>query len=124
MSTIFESAISESELLAKVPDRMFIGGDWVESTSGRAIEVQDPATGLVIKTIADASVADGTRAMDAAVAAQRHQFFIGRDDGFPVGHGGVENLPRHSGAPDQFNHDIDFGIRHNLAPVRRADDVF
>jgi succinate-semialdehyde dehydrogenase/glutarate-semialdehyde dehydrogenase len=70
MSTIFESAISESELLAKVPDRMFIGGDWVESTSGRAIEVQDPATGLVIKTIADASVADGTRAMDAAVAAQ------------------------------------------------------
>ncbi|MDX6496430.1 MAG: succinate-semialdehyde dehydrogenase / glutarate-semialdehyde dehydrogenase, partial [Gaiellales bacterium] len=64
------STISEPELLAKVPDRMFIGGDWVESTSGRAIEVQDPATGLVIKTIADAWVADGTRAMDAAVAAQ------------------------------------------------------
>ncbi|MCU1586356.1 MAG: NAD-dependent succinate-semialdehyde dehydrogenase [Microbacteriaceae bacterium] len=64
------STISESELLAQVPDRMFIGGDWVESTSGRAIEVQDPATGLVIKTIADASVADGTRAMDAAAAAQ------------------------------------------------------
>jgi succinate-semialdehyde dehydrogenase/glutarate-semialdehyde dehydrogenase len=64
------STISESELLAKVPNRMFIGGDWVESTSGRAIEVQDPATGLVIKTIADASVADGTRAMDAAAAAQ------------------------------------------------------
>lgn len=64
------SAISESELLAQVPDRLFIGGEWVESTSGRAIEVVDPSTGLVIKTIADASVADGARAMDAAAAAQ------------------------------------------------------
>jgi succinate-semialdehyde dehydrogenase/glutarate-semialdehyde dehydrogenase len=64
------TAISESELLAKVPNRLFIGGDWVDSTSGRAIEVRDPSTGLLIKTIADASVADGARAMDAAVAAQ------------------------------------------------------
>ena len=64
------SAISESELLAKVPDRLFIGGEWVESTSGRAIEVVDPSTGLVIKTIADASVTDGALAMDAAAAAQ------------------------------------------------------
>jgi succinate-semialdehyde dehydrogenase/glutarate-semialdehyde dehydrogenase len=64
------STISESDLLAHVPDRLFIGGEWVESTSGRAIEVVDPSTGLVIKTIADASVADGARAMDAAVAAQ------------------------------------------------------
>lgn len=60
----------ESELLARVPDQLFIGGDWVDSTSGRAIEVHDPSTGLVIKSIADASAADGTRALDAAVAAQ------------------------------------------------------
>ena len=64
------SAISESDLLARVPDRLFIGGEWVESTSGRAIEVVDPSTGRVIKTIADASVEDGARAMDAAAAAQ------------------------------------------------------
>ncbi|WP_394769653.1 NAD-dependent succinate-semialdehyde dehydrogenase [Lacisediminihabitans sp.] len=64
------SALSESELLAKVPDQLFIGGDWVDSTSGRVIQVHDPATGAVIKTIADASVADGARAMDAAAAAQ------------------------------------------------------
>jgi succinate-semialdehyde dehydrogenase/glutarate-semialdehyde dehydrogenase len=64
------SAISESELLAQVPDRLFIGGEWVLSTSGRAIEVVDPSTGLVLKTIADASVEDGARAMDAAAAAQ------------------------------------------------------
>lgn len=62
--------ITESELLAKVPDRLYIGGEWVESTSGRSIDVHDPATGAVIKTIADASVADAKRAMDAAAAAQ------------------------------------------------------
>ena len=64
------SDLSESELLARVPSKLFIGGDWVDSTSGRAIQVQDPATGKSIKTIADASVADGARALDAAVAAQ------------------------------------------------------
>ena len=62
--------ISESELLAKVPDRLFIGGEWVESTSGRSIDVHDPATGVVIKTIADASVADAARAMDSAADTQ------------------------------------------------------
>jgi succinate-semialdehyde dehydrogenase/glutarate-semialdehyde dehydrogenase len=64
------SSATESDLLAKVPDQLFIGGEWVDSTSGRSIDVYDPATGIVIKTIADASVADGARAMDAAVAAQ------------------------------------------------------
>jgi succinate-semialdehyde dehydrogenase/glutarate-semialdehyde dehydrogenase len=62
--------ISEAELLAQVPDKLYIGGEWVDSTSGRSIEVHDPATGLVIKTIADASVEDGARAMDAAAGAQ------------------------------------------------------
>lgn len=62
--------ISETDLLAKVPTQLFIGGEWVDSTSGRPIHVQDPATGSVIATIADASVEDGARAMDAAAAAQ------------------------------------------------------
>ncbi|MCU1639390.1 MAG: NAD-dependent succinate-semialdehyde dehydrogenase [Microbacteriaceae bacterium] len=64
------TAASEAELLAKVPDRLYVGGEWVGSTSGRSIEVTDPATGEVLKTIADASVEDGARALDAAVAAQ------------------------------------------------------
>jgi len=62
--------ISEAALLARVPDKLYIGGEWVDSTSGRSIQVHDPATGLVIKTIADASVEDGARAMDAAAGAQ------------------------------------------------------
>ncbi len=62
--------ITEAELLAKVPDRLFIGGEWVGSTSGRSIDVHDPATGQVLKSIADANVEDGGRALDAAVAVQ------------------------------------------------------
>ena len=62
--------ISEKDLLARVPTQLFIGGQWTDATSGRQIRVQDPATGAVIATIADASVADGARALDAAVAAQ------------------------------------------------------
>jgi len=62
---------SEADLLARVPDRLFIGGAWVPSTSGRSIDVHDPSTGLVIKTIADASPEDGIRAVDAAAAAQQ-----------------------------------------------------
>lgn len=61
---------TEAALLAKVPDRLFLGGEWVESTSGRAIEVIDPSTGTVIKTIADASVDDAKRAMDIAAETQ------------------------------------------------------
>ncbi len=62
--------LDETALLNSVPDRLFIGGAWVDSSSGRSIDVIDPATGAVIKTIADASVADAARAMDAAAAAQ------------------------------------------------------
>ena len=64
------STHSEAELLARVPDQLFIGGHWVDSTSGRSIDVHDPATGLVLKTIADASVDDAKRAMDVAAATQ------------------------------------------------------
>ncbi len=61
---------TEVELLAKVPTQLFIGGQWVASTSGRSIDVHDPATGAVLLTIADASVDDAKRAMDSAADHQ------------------------------------------------------
>lgn len=64
------STISESELLAKVPSQLFINGQWVDATGSKKLEVHDPATGLVLASIADASPADGMKALDAAVAAQ------------------------------------------------------
>jgi succinate-semialdehyde dehydrogenase/glutarate-semialdehyde dehydrogenase len=60
----------ETELLSKVPNGLFIGGVWRDASDGGTLTVSDPSTGDVIKTIADASVADGTAALDAAVAAQ------------------------------------------------------
>ncbi len=59
----------ETALLAAVPDGLFIGGRWRPAEDGRTLAVSDPATGEVIKEIADASVADGTAAMDAACEA-------------------------------------------------------
>ena len=69
MTTLTETG-TESALLEQVPDRLFIGGRWVEASGGATLTVQDPATGATIKTIADASVADARAAMDAAAAAQ------------------------------------------------------
>jgi len=62
--------ISETDLLAKVPTSLFIGGEWVEAEGGKTLAVIDPATGATLLEIADASVADGMRAMDAAATVQ------------------------------------------------------
>jgi succinate-semialdehyde dehydrogenase/glutarate-semialdehyde dehydrogenase len=66
-STVTEAR--EAELLANVPDGLFIGGEWRESESGGRLRVFDPATGRVVKEIADATPADGQAALDAAVDA-------------------------------------------------------
>lgn len=62
--------ISESDLLAKVPTGLFIGGEWVDAEAGKTLAVSDPSTGATLVEIADASVADGTRTMDAAAEVQ------------------------------------------------------
>jgi succinate-semialdehyde dehydrogenase / glutarate-semialdehyde dehydrogenase len=63
------SGATETALLESVPDGLFIGGEWSPAISGSTLEVYDPATGEVIKTIADAAVEDGAAALDAAVDA-------------------------------------------------------
>ncbi|WP_432523366.1 NAD-dependent succinate-semialdehyde dehydrogenase [Kineococcus sp. SYSU DK006] len=59
----------EKELITSVPTGLFVGGAWRGAAGGRTVEVEDPATGSVLTAVADASVADGTAALDAAVAA-------------------------------------------------------
>ncbi|WP_022879285.1 NAD-dependent succinate-semialdehyde dehydrogenase [Microbacterium sp. B19] len=59
----------ESELLASVPTGLLINGEWRAAEGGKTVQVSDPATGEVIREIADASVADGVAAMDAAADA-------------------------------------------------------
>jgi phenylacetaldehyde dehydrogenase len=64
--------------LARAP-RLFIGGEWVDSTHGETIAVFDPSTGKEIARVADASDAD----VDRAVAAARIAFDDGRWSGLP-----------------------------------------
>ncbi|MDQ4058311.1 MAG: aldehyde dehydrogenase family protein, partial [Actinomycetota bacterium] len=61
----------ESALLARVPTQLFINGEWQQPSTGETFEVHDPATGGILAQVADGSAEDGTRALDAAVAAQQ-----------------------------------------------------
>src|SRR5664279_5474512 len=61
---------SEKSLLARVPTGLFIDGKWRDSSDGRTLVVEDPSTGQMLALVADATVADGAAALDAAVAAQ------------------------------------------------------
>ncbi len=54
----------------KAPDRLYIGGEWVESAAGQSFEVRNPATGEVLARVPEAGTAD----IDAAVQAAREAF--------------------------------------------------
>ncbi|MET4051046.1 succinate-semialdehyde dehydrogenase/glutarate-semialdehyde dehydrogenase [Frigoribacterium sp. PvP054] len=70
MSGTGVTAADRRRVLDAVPTGLFIGGSWGPSSGGGTIDVVDPATGEVLVAVADASPADGVRALDAAVAAQ------------------------------------------------------
>ncbi|KAA0078885.1 NAD-dependent succinate-semialdehyde dehydrogenase [Mycolicibacterium sp. P9-64] len=53
------------------PRRLLIDGRWVESADAATMPVENPATGEVLTRVADATPADGARALDAALRAQR-----------------------------------------------------
>jgi succinate-semialdehyde dehydrogenase/glutarate-semialdehyde dehydrogenase len=60
----------ERRVVKAVPTELFIGGQWREGSGGARIDVLDPSTEQVLTSVADATVEDGTAALDAAVAAQ------------------------------------------------------
>ncbi|MGZ8771406.1 MAG: NAD-dependent succinate-semialdehyde dehydrogenase [Aeromicrobium sp.] len=62
--------MSEKSVVDNVNKQLFIGGTWRDAEGGKTLEVEDPSTGRVLTEVADASVADGKAALDAAVAAQ------------------------------------------------------
>ena len=62
--------MNEKELIENVPTGLFIGGEWRSSADGDTIDVEDPATGEVLTSVASATVDDGREALDAAVDAQ------------------------------------------------------
>jgi succinate-semialdehyde dehydrogenase/glutarate-semialdehyde dehydrogenase len=60
----------EKEVVAAVRPQLFIGGEWRAAEGGKTFAVEDPSNGQTLVEVADASVADGKAALDAAVAAQ------------------------------------------------------
>lgn len=62
--------ITQRALIASVPRGLLIGGTWRDASDGATVTVEDPATARALTHVADATVADGTAALDAAVAAQ------------------------------------------------------
>ncbi|MFE5703443.1 NAD-dependent succinate-semialdehyde dehydrogenase [Rhodococcus koreensis] len=61
----------QQALLDTVPTGLYIGGQWRPSGTGNTFPVHDPATGLELAVVADATVADGATALDAAATAQK-----------------------------------------------------
>ncbi|WP_378143705.1 NAD-dependent succinate-semialdehyde dehydrogenase [Cnuibacter sp. UC19_7] len=70
MTITTPTASTEAALLEKIPTGLYIGGQWVEASDGGTFDVNDPATGKTLLTIASATPEDGKAALDAAVAAQ------------------------------------------------------
>ena len=59
-----------SEVLSLVPTGLLINGQWVDAQDGATFDVENPATGEVIATLASAGEADAMAALDAACAVQ------------------------------------------------------
>ncbi|MFJ3384715.1 MULTISPECIES: NAD-dependent succinate-semialdehyde dehydrogenase [unclassified Curtobacterium] len=65
-----ETTTTEHDLLARVPDGLFVDGVWGPASDGATFAVQDPSTGAVIANVASATAEDGLRALDAADRAR------------------------------------------------------
>ena len=64
------TAADEKRVLDLVPHQLYINGKWRDASDGGTLDVFDPSTGKLLKTIADASYEDGQLAMQAAHDAQ------------------------------------------------------
>ena len=62
--------VNVSELLAKVPTGLLINGEWRDAASGETFEVENPATGETLATLASAGSDDAMAALEAACAVK------------------------------------------------------
>ncbi|WP_454778428.1 NAD-dependent succinate-semialdehyde dehydrogenase [Georgenia muralis] len=65
-----ESTRRTETLLGSLNTGLYIDGAWRDASSGRRFAVEDPATGEVLTTVADATADDALAALDAAHRAQ------------------------------------------------------
>ncbi len=64
------TSADEKRVLDQVPTKLYLNGQWVDAEGGKTLDVFDPATGKKLLAIADASYADGQKAIEAAHNAQ------------------------------------------------------
>jgi succinate-semialdehyde dehydrogenase / glutarate-semialdehyde dehydrogenase len=64
------TATQERTVVDAVPRGLFIGGEWRDASGGATLDVEDPATGEAIASIADATPEDAKAALDACCAVQ------------------------------------------------------
>ncbi len=60
-----------NSLVESIQPKLWIGGHAVDAENAATFEVNNPATGKPITSVADASAADAKKAIDAAAAAQK-----------------------------------------------------
>jgi succinate-semialdehyde dehydrogenase/glutarate-semialdehyde dehydrogenase len=65
MSTTQRPA-AERAVLDAVPKQLYIGGEWRDGAGGETVDVEDPATGETIASVADATPDDALAALAAA----------------------------------------------------------
>ena len=65
------TSADEKRVLDLVPTGLYINGVWRDASDGKTFDVFDPATGKLLKTIADASYQDGQDAIAAAHDTQK-----------------------------------------------------
>ncbi len=69
-SATSQIATEEQQVVEKVQNKLYIGGEWRDATGGGTLEVIDPATEEPICEVADGTPEDAKAALDAAVAKQ------------------------------------------------------
>jgi succinate-semialdehyde dehydrogenase/glutarate-semialdehyde dehydrogenase len=60
----------EQTVVEAVKRRLFIGGEWRDASGGATLDVEDPATGETLTSVADATPEDAKAALDAACDVQ------------------------------------------------------
>ncbi|WP_207837382.1 NAD-dependent succinate-semialdehyde dehydrogenase [Williamsia soli] len=70
-STVTDRKGRAADLVGALPTGLYINGEWAPAADGATFDVENPATGEVIATVAKGGQADATAAIEAAAAHQK-----------------------------------------------------
>lgn len=68
--TLLTAPADARTLIDGLQSRLFVNGHWDDAEGGKTFDVENPATGEILASVADGSPADALRAIQAAGAAQ------------------------------------------------------